>query len=354
LLLEKIKGIYIILRKLTKWIEFFCLMKERIRYMKWLKVFSVILFLGVLSGAGYFALNHYFSSGIHEKVQRDPFVPEGKAGKVLTSTGNSDVDVSKDPFAILLLGNDGENISSGRTDTILVGIVNPKKQKISLLSIPRDTRIPIAGHDRVDKINSAYNYGVATTIKTVEDFLQIPISYYATVNFNGFQDVVNELGGVTVDVEKDLTFHDRIKMRYFTLHKGTQHLTGYEALNYARFRGDAEGDFGRNRRQQQVISAILDQSLDFRNITKITSLLDILGDNAKTDLSLKEIAKLAVKFRNLDGSDVETVKLTAYPKMIDGISYVLVDDDEKEKTQDDMQRLLQGKELKTSDSDENN
>lgn len=343
------KGIFDNVRKLTKWIEFFCLTKERIRYMKWLKVFSVILFLGVLSGAGYFALNHYFSSSIHEKVARDPFVPEGKAGKVLTSTGNSNVNVSKDPFAILLLGNDGDDISTGRTDTILVGVVNPKKEKITLLSIPRDTRVPIAGHNREDKINSAYNYGVATTIKTVEDFLQIPVSYYATVNFEGFQDVVNELGGVTVDVEKDLTFHDRIKMRYFTLHKGTQHLTGYEALNYARFRGDAEGDFGRNRRQQQVISAILDQSLDFRNLTKITNLLDILGDNAKTDLDLKEIAKLAVKFRNLDGSDVDSIKLNAYPKMIDGISYVLVDEDEKEKTQRDLQTLLKGKEVKSSD-----
>jgi LCP family protein required for cell wall assembly len=313
--------------------------------MKWLKFFSIILFLGVLSGGGYFALNHYFSSSIHEKVERDPFVPEGNAGKVLTSTSNSDVDVSKEPFAMLLLGVDSEEISSGRSDTILVGIVNPKKQKISLLSIPRDTRVPIAGKDKVDKINSAYNYGVATTIKTVENFLQIPISYYSTVNFNGFQDVVDELGGITVDVEKDLTFHDRIKMRYFTLQEGTQHLTGYQALNYARFRGDAEGDFGRNRRQQQVISAILDQSLDFRNVTKITSLLDILGDNAKTDLSLKDITKLAVKFRNLDGSDVETVKLTAYPENIDGISYVMVDDDEKEKTQNDLQTLLNGEEL---------
>jgi len=308
--------------------------------MKILKFFSILLFLGALGTAGYFAFQIYFWNDIYQVVDRESFQGEDGTSVNRNSKFLNYSDKSDRPFTILMLGTDSKSLDSGRTDTIVLGIVDPKEEKVHLLSFPRDTRMEIAGTGRVDKVNHSFNQGVVSTITTIENYLDIPVDYYALINFNGFIDLIDEMGGITMNVEKDIRFPDRITGQNFSLSKGEQKLTGIQALNYARFRGDAEGDFGRNRRQQQVITTMIDESTDLRNVTNIADMFEILGDNARTDMELKEVIKYAFQMKGLDGSDVSTISMKAYPTNIGGVSYVQVDESEHERIKAELSAIL--------------
>jgi polyisoprenyl-teichoic acid--peptidoglycan teichoic acid transferase len=251
-------------------------------------------------------------------------------------------EANQRPYSVLLVGLDSKRMDSGLTDTLMVALVDPKNSKTSLLSIPRDTRVQIAGRG-LDKITHAHNYGLNSTIMTVEDLLDIKMDYYTLINFEGFQSLVDTIGGVTIDVEKNLTFRDRITNSQFSLRKGTQHLNGIEALNYARYRGGGEGDFGRNRRQQQVIKALIDETLNFRNITKINQMLKDIGENVETDMDFGVLTKTLAKMKNLSSKDIYSVPLKAYPTTIDNISYVTVDQESLAEVKIYLKDVLDGK-----------
>lgn len=117
--------------------------------------------------------------------------------------------IKKEPFSVLMLGVDERKDDSGRSDTMIVITVNPEKQTMKMLSIPRDTRTEIIGHDTVDKINHAYAFGgVPMAVDTVENFLNIPIDYYVFINMEGFLQIIDTLGGVTINNDMDLTFDE--------------------------------------------------------------------------------------------------------------------------------------------------
>ena len=127
-----------------------------------------------------------------------------------------DVEITKEPFTLLIMGiedyaTDGQN---GRTDSLMFATVNPKTQKISLMSIPRDSRVPIVGKNKEDKINAAHAYGgEEMAIKTVEGFLKVPVDHYLKIDFQGFKGIVDAVGGVTVDVPFD--FWERSDVDYY-------------------------------------------------------------------------------------------------------------------------------------------
>lgn len=307
-------------------------MKSKIKkFFKFLVIFIVLLGLG-LAGTVYYIDKYLWNNVYTNDVQTSQ-----KSHGVFNTVKHM---VSNKPYTVLITGVDGTNIKDGRTDTIIIATVNPKTNKISMLSIPRDTRLYIAKKQRYDKINAAYVYGgIEETINTLSKTFDIPINYYATVDFTGLQKAVDLLGGVEINVEEDMTFPDRITHTQFTLHKGVQKLNGIQALNYARFRYDAEGDFGRNRRQQQVVKAILKETMSLKNASKIKELFEAMGDHAKTNLSFDEIVAKSVK---MGGSvdHIETIKMKAYPQNISGISYVVVDDNEIEKAKTQLQEEL--------------
>jgi len=212
--------------------------------------------------------------------------------------------IGKNPISILLMGvedyeTDGKD---GRTDTLILATLNPGTKKMTLLSIPRDTRVPIAGRNGVlDKINSAYAYGgEKATIETVENFLHIPIDYYVKVGFTGFVDGVDEIGGVDVNVPFDFWEHnieDHNKRIDFT--KGPMHLNGQQALAYVRMRKrDPRGDFGRNDRQRQVIESALNQVKSVKTLFKVDNLSNIIGKNVETNLKPSEIFGLEKQYAN--------------------------------------------------------
>jgi polyisoprenyl-teichoic acid--peptidoglycan teichoic acid transferase len=311
---------------------------------KRLKIFIFATVLVIIGIASYMAIKHYVYGEVYTNR------PEILAGSDLDKIKqeheeniyNPEKDVNKRPYSVLLVGLDTKTMDSGRSDTLIVALVDPKNKKISLLSIPRDTRVQIAGRN-LDKITHAHNYGINSTIMTVEDFLDIKIDFYAQINFEGFQSLVNTIGGVTVDVEKNLSFRDRITNTQFSLKKGNQKLNGIQALNYARYRDDREADFGRNRRQQQVIKALMDETMNIRNITKINPILKDIGEHVETDMDFDVLAKTLTKMKNVSSKDVYSIPMKAYPKTIDRISYVTVDQESLEKVKIYMKDVFGGK-----------
>lgn len=306
-------------------------------------IFSVFFFGGLMYG-GYFVFNQYIWNAIHpEPTIEERFVKEvDKISNIEHFEDNVKLD-SKEPFAMLFLGVDGDTFKTNRSDTIMLGIIDPENSKVSLLSIPRDLRVEIPGEEGHDKMNAAFAIGgVDLTAQTIEEVFGIPIEYYATINFKGFQEMVDAVGGIEVDVEKDLSFSDRITHSRFSLEEGVQNLNGIEALNYARFRGDGEGDFGRMRRQQQVIRAIVDQTISFRSIPKIIDIIEVVDNNFNSNVSYKDLGLLALKMRNLQGNSIETIKLDASPDMVNGVSYVVSDEESISKTTNELQDRLEG------------
>jgi len=195
-------------------------------------------------------------------------------------------------------GHDGE----GLADTNIIASVNTKENKISMISIPRDTRVKIPGEGNF-KINNAHAYGdIPLAKQTVENFLDIPIHYYIRANFTGLRQAVDAVGGIEVD-NKYLLYDpeypcdkNQWKSCGFKLQPGKQKLDGTTALKYARCRkGTCGDDFGRAERQQEVITAIRAKALSTETLLnpgKIAALIQAAGDNVKTDMSIQGILRL--------------------------------------------------------------
>lgn len=202
----------------------------------------------------------------------------------------------KDPFSLALLGVDESEYDGGRTDTMIVATVNPEKKSIKMLSIPRDTRTEIVGKGTTEKINHAYvRGGTQMAVATIENFLDIPIDYYVQINLEGFKDMIDAFGGVTVANDMDLTF------RKYHFPEGDLRLTGEEALVFSRIRyEDPRGDFGRQLRQRQIIEAILGEGTKMSSVLKYDDVLRSLGENVKTNISVKEIINLQKQYSGIE------------------------------------------------------
>ena len=188
------------------------------------------------------------------------------------------------------------------SDTIIIVTIDPASKQVGLLSIPRDTLVTIPGVGK-DKINAAYFSGELSNVTgpglveaTIEYNFGIPIHYFAEVDFDGFKEIIDTIGGITLDVPapiKDDEYpgeannYTRI---YF--HTGLQHMNGETALHYVRTRHD-DNDFARGERQQQLLRALREQAVDLNLITKAPELMAALGDTVRTDLQPVDILKLA-------------------------------------------------------------
>jgi polyisoprenyl-teichoic acid--peptidoglycan teichoic acid transferase len=313
-------------------------------FFHFLKFMFTVFFFGVIGYGGFFLFEQYiWNDQIIPRATSPSSDMEDEIGNI-SSVKHFDEEkslVTDRPFAMLLLGIDTNNVKEGRSDTIILAVVDPENENVSMLSIPRDLRVKMANSEQYDKVNAAYaRGGVDMTAATISDYLQIPIEYYSIINFKGFTEMVDTIGGLEVDVEKEIYFHDRITKSYFLLYPGSQTLTGIEALNYARYRSDGEGDFGRMRRQQQVIKEVIDQSVSLRNVPKLLSMLNVVGDNVDANLGFKDMATLALKMRNVRGDDIKSLPLEATPTMIGGVSYVTVSDAELLRVQNELDLLL--------------
>ncbi len=207
---------------------------------------------------------------------------------------------------ILLLGHGGSNHPGGNlSDTIIVMSLNWKTKKVAMISVPRDLWVPIENYGSA-KINEAFSYGEqnskitggggAASSQTVSKVLGIPIHYFITVDFTGFKNLVDTVGGVDIYVEKDLydpsyPAPNMIDYDPFKISKGQHHMNGELALKYVRSR-KTTSDFDRSKRQEQVISELKNKLISLNvlaNPKKISNILDILGNHLKTNMSIEEI-----------------------------------------------------------------
>lgn len=244
-------------------------------------------------------------------------------------------------FYMLLIGSDERTEGEmSRSDVNIVVRVDPVDNKVSMISIPRDTKIDIEGHG-TQKFNAAYAFGqVPGVIEATENLLDVEISHYAEVNFSELKELVNAVGGVTVEVDEriDNKKCDDGDGNHYVIEEGTQRLNGGEALTFARNRDYPQGDFVRTSNQRKLIEAIVDEVLA-TPITKIPTVVQAAAGCVTTDIGVIDLIGLAQQFADSDGITMYNAMLPSYTQTINGISFVIND---TEKTKEMMEIVEEG------------
>ncbi len=218
---------------------------------------------------------------------------------------------------ILLIGIDQVAGQPSRADVIILAVINKDKSQVQLLSIPRDTRAAIPGH-RTEKINHAQAYGGSALLaETVSILLDTNVDKYILLNFAGFKEVINIMGGLEYNVEMHMYYPDE----GIDLNPGLQHLDGDKALQYVRYRSDGRGDIGRVGRQQQFIATFVEQKMQLKIILKVPELIAETYRSIKTNISLKDLVSIGLSMKNLESDELNTQILPGEAKYINGVSY---------------------------------
>lgn len=245
-----------------------------------------------------------------------------------------------EPVSILLLGVDTGDLGrteQGRSDSMVVVTINPHTQKTTLLSIPRDTYTEIVGYGTSDKINHAYAFGgTAMSINTVQQMLDIPIDFYVMVNMAGIQEIVDAVGGITV--ESPLTFNQN----GYDFVQGTNQLDGEAALAFARMRyEDPAGDTGRQGRQRLVIEAVIRKLATPETLLNYQTILQSLSSNVQTSFQLSDFYTLQSQDYLGAVDNMNQQQLGGTGGMMNEIYYNFVDETEMTRVQDLLQAELE-------------
>jgi cell envelope-related function transcriptional attenuator common domain len=194
---------------------------------------------------------------------------------------------------ILLLGVDartGDSTDNSRTDTIILTSVDPDQNRVAVVSIPRDTKVSGSASGGFDKINAANVVGGPDlAVQKVEEIMDEKINYYIEIDFEGFKDIIDTLGGVTINVDQRMYKPSE----GIDLQPGVQKLNGSDALAYVRFRGYLNGDIDRTAHQQEFIKALGKELLQPSTIVKLPTLIKEAMADVKTNMGLTDILKLA-------------------------------------------------------------
>lgn len=230
--------------------------------------------------------------------------------------------INKDILNILLVGVDGENLDKGnRSDAMMILTIDSEKKDIRLTSIGRDTLVDIPGYSD-EKLNHAYAYeGPSLLIQTIDKNFGIPIEKYITVSFKSFMDIVDEIGGVEVEIDENNieiinnTISETYKMYSegkdseevkLIQGSGRQMINGYQALAFSRIRYTDNG-YERDKRQREVISSAYSKLLD-QNIETIKKAVDIVLGNCKTNIAPLEMIEIGIKAYNIKDNEIEQLE----------------------------------------------
>jgi LCP family protein required for cell wall assembly len=308
--------------------------KKNKRKLKWLRV-TLFTLLILLIGGGVYFYNVYSDVASAVDKMNKPLSRDVSAKRTAKVEFNH-----LDPISILMVGVDERKGDSGRTDSMIVITINPKTKTTKMLSIPRDTRAKLVdksypNKNRFDKINAAYAYGgIQESIDTVENFINVPIDYYIKVNMEGFKDIVDAVGGI--DVDNKYAFElDGVRLK-----TGPQHLNGLQALEYARMRHqDPLGDFGRQERQREVITKIIDKGKSLSTLTNYNHILTALENNIKTNLTLNDMIGIQSSYKPA-AETIDKLEIKGEGKTINKIWYLTVDDQERQTLSDEMRQSI--------------
>ncbi|WP_270312131.1 LCP family protein [Ligilactobacillus agilis] len=300
--------------------------KKRRRLMKW--VLGILAFVIIIGAAGAIKIYTDTKSAIQSTYKQVKYKDIRKGAAADVTAG--------DPFSVLILGVDtGEygRTYQGRSDTIMVAAVS--KDKTSLVSIPRDTKVAISGHGENNKINAAYAYGgVSGAINTLQNYLDVPIDHYIKLNMRGLVQLSEAVGPITVDNDLDFTnlgYHFK---------KGKVTIDKNNILAYTRMRyEDPRGDYGRQLRQRVVTIALVHKLATIDNLSKYKQILNAVSANMTTDLTFSEIKSLVTEYKGAD-DNIQQVQLQGTGKMIDGVSYEVVSQASLNKVQTELKDAL--------------
>lgn len=241
------------------------------------------------------------------------------------------------PISLVLLGLDNRpEVHSLNTDVMMVAAFNPKTKTATVVSIPRDSLLNLEGYKR-QKANAYYagfhrmgsneqnlegeqlhRYARDKVREMLEKFTGVPIDYSAVIDFQGFVDVVDALGGIKVNVDQDMRYSDNADGTDINLTMGEQTLDGKQALGFVRYRKSKSGpgetrpsnDFERNDRQSQVLGAIVDKMKSFGGATKLDGVINAAGDNMRTDIPKAQIENIIATYFGISRSDIRFIPLT--------------------------------------------
>lgn len=310
-----------------------------------LRTLGVILVLGA-GGAAYTFYQFYknveqTATAIYEPLPELPAAeqqPDPPVQPASTEKKQSEeVPAQQKPISILLFGVDKRGADEGRSDTIIYLASNPALKQTLMFSIPRDTRTQIYGSKKEDKINHAYAFGgMASTVHTVESFLDTPIDYYVKVDMEGFSKIIDSLGGVQVDNTFPFSYEG------YRFEKGKIVLDGKKALAYARMRhDDPEGDFGRNKRQQLIIQQLMAKAKQISTVSKLDEVLANIGESVKTNLTFDNMQDLMLHYKSaLD--QVNVLRINGQGEMLNGIYYYQVSAEERARIKQQIDAVLHG------------
>lgn len=233
------------------------------------------------------------------------------------------------PFTVLVLGVDaGVDLGRGvdkRTDTMMLVSFDAESKRVGILSIPRDTRVPIAGHGQ-DKINAANVYGgPALAMRTVSEFFDVPVQHYILCNLTGFAQIVDTLGGVEIDVPQRMYMVDPYQDLVIDLQPGLQVLDGDHALQFVRFRHYDDGDLGRVRAQQAFLRALADKAFQLKTVFKLPSLASTIARYVDTDIGSGDMIRLAKMAAALDPGDMQMGVVPGDVAWVDDVCYYAAD-----------------------------
>lgn len=249
-------------------------------------------------------------------------------------TARDEISVGKNPVWILLLGSDARpGDTDARADTIILARLDTVAGTVDMLSIPRDTRVEIPGHGS-NKINAATAFGgTALMIQTVKQFTGLPVDHFLKIDFQGFKDGVDAMGGIVIDVESpidDLKAADYVRSAS-QIDAGKQLLDGAQALTFVRSRAYPDGDFTRMRNQQRFLVEFTRQAVGTGNIMQLPAVASAVAQHLDTDMSIGRLLDLGQLLNGIAPEDMRGYTVPASTGNIGGVSYVLHDEEALEK-----------------------
>ena len=231
---------------------------------------------------------------------------------------------SKKPFNVLLIGAD----ASGKlADAIMIVNVDEANKKIKMLSVPRDTKVYMEGRYR--KINSCYMSGTDCLIDSVKQLTGVTINYYAAIEPGTLAAIVDSLGGVEYNVERNMYYYDPVQNLYINLKKGQQTLSGDQAEQYCRYRHYLMGDYERTQAQQRFFKALFEQKLNAKNITKVYDIYNILKNKLSTNVTIADIvSNIGVMKMLKSNASIECYDAPGHYNDMEkeGISYYIIEE----------------------------
>lgn len=245
--------------------------------------------------------------------------------------------MKEDRLLILFLGTDEKLEANSRADTIMVVSIDTKTGEVGVLSIPRDTRVWIQSRERWERINSAYAHGgPKMTLEAVSHLLGVPVSYYVHTDFQGFQQMVDLLGGVEIQVAKRMQYVDKAQGLEIDLYPGYQVLNGEKALQYVRYR-DRLGDIslvdpfkeqydGRVERQRQFLDALISKALSPASLTKLPQLIAQTFRIVNTNLPWERVLNLSLSLSKFSSENIQTAVLPGNSQVLNEAWYWVINE----------------------------